>query len=162
MKISLLIGYSCIVRVKSDKCTNEIKSGCLTPSGLQWHWWCVKSRQNHLQACLPTLHRTWYVSNPTILLCHYKDTMPSVILVVLLHCDVPNSVLLLDTRLNHEGCVPCVFIRWCTVSFLAPYIYTFSLVHFAQFHNRSSLLFLHTALPFVHKKTYYAIVEIDM
>ena len=100
VKISLLTVYSCIVRVKCDKCTIEIKSGCLTPSGLQWHWWhvkcCqnhmhVKCCQNHLQACLPTFHCTWYVINPTILLCHYKDTMPSVILVVLLHCDVPEK-----------------------------------------------------------------------
>ena len=70
------------------KWSHEIKSGCLTPSGLQW--WYVKSYQSHPQACLPTFHCTWYASNPTNL-CHYKDTMPSVILVALLHCDMPKK-----------------------------------------------------------------------
>ena len=49
----------------------------------------VKCGQNHAQACLPTLHSTRYFSRTTILLSH---TMPSVILVVLLHCDVPKRI----------------------------------------------------------------------
>ena len=104
---------------------NQKCHGCLTPSGLQWHWWYVKSYQSHLQACLPTFHRTWYASNPTNL-CHYKDTIPSVILVALLHCDVHKKIKENDSVVLLRA----VFLK-CLVSFLLIlYCIVFSTIYF--------------------------------
>ena len=77
------------LRPLSGRRTTTVPSQIWSASGA-YIWSC----QSHLQACLPTLHCTWYASNPTILLCHYTAAIPSVNLVALLLVHFPTYTCL--------------------------------------------------------------------